>query len=1754
MSNQLPPRCDSNGLPPRYLAHLRTLLHQWLQQQFLQGDKSWSTDRLAELERAIWEGAVLTHPAKDSQREHGLLEQDWKYWVKGSAARKRLWHDHLQKQQAEQRAREIVCQEKERGKGKGSRKSPLNEADRGRLGIPSSLQTVSPASTPSRQSTRASSIVSADRQSNRREAEGSLTSRDKDKIRHENIKTDDEKQLREWCQVVSTLEGFQKLSMLKGEDWEDVNVDFFPKSTIQDIPGAFPQSGLDHPHTFDISSSAPSNAFSELGLPSDSPSKTQKSIENVRDLIKPIVCLHFPSSDGEDFDGKHHRVDGSLSTIRLRRDLSLSHRSSSSINSTHKRWWSSSGSKWSDLLPDRHTEDELIQIDFVEGQFALPTSVQESPRGSLRIKRRSSHIGTRRHSLFSALQTVPTSHVSSSILPSIASTPDDCPSSGSDTEIDDGDSTAWSGTQHDAHRDRKGMSLVISGAEDDIPRQEAAEGKIGVVGGTVVILGLTEEEDKRAVGRVMELLIYTITTMTLELDLLDAFQIPREPYVPPLLSKSPYPNATFRQSMDLLTRDKSLSLNEKKEKMSFLARLGKDTKGVFEGLLGRNRSLRRKDHSRNRPSSVAVHISPPLAILENPSISPQPISAALSEHNTTNQPYFSLFNPDSVPSPNNHHLVTLETLQKLIHSTTPGMVFPMPAILLRVKEDRIRREKAELEMRDPSEVTIDVSSGIGTKTKLELGTTIKDDPLRGRALAYRPGGQLRSGLNSLANGLDTFDGWIRLQRLFALYCVLLPPSQAHDHLEREEKRDERGAEEKVDETDVRQKEFMICQAPRPYPLPATLSIFEYLHSLQDELDEENLLCPRIGCGAEGKDHTRLFLHAGVQISVKVTDFVVKPAHDGKDVRSWVECCICRQKCNEKRLSEAAGHYPWGKLLELLIYTTILQPPICPHASSQHTFIHCFRTSSFTVNLSASSLDLFDMRFPKLQVGPNVTKRKGDKEWVLGTFDELANDEAGHTIKEKEEMAVTKDIHAFYDTLDTELGVLRKKSEKEHEITRESETDTKGLGLQETLDTLSSLSASFATSKSFLVSSLTVLATTNSMPSSQLNDIRIAFVCEIEKALTALEAWQKKYMGQSELGEIKDKVPEYAKENGRVHALPGSRLLIKEDEPASVIAYTLSSLAYFAELTKSRATGDSSHTQSPVVTVAFAKNVSVDTSTTSAITTDPVTSASTATHKWTTKIEQRDSPRDILSLRSIVKVKSDASMALDKSKSAPSPVSLTNPIPSTEVSLEQVEGVSEQGDRMEEIVKTISRATGQDQVLSSTTSHQGSLRRASLTESDKSSISYAWSAPRGQKRDDVPPSSFRLQSGRSVSSSGVMRHNAPSTSRETRFNGAKFLTVGGTPSKSSSLTINDSGWGSVTSSLANSVSSLWKFGSEVGETISSIRMRGTDRSLQSFIGPLSSMDNSLSMVEPRPHLHFTYILPDRLRLSCVVYFAQAFDSLRRRCAVDKIMVESLARTDVWDAQGGKSKAGFWMTRDKRFIVKELVSKWIVSDMHALLEISPAYFHFMAGTHNKATSLAKIVGFYTVTIKDLQSGQKRQLNLLVMENLFYNQNIVKTFDLKGIEGRRLVKKTDVDGRPDKVSKTLFDADWLEGIQKKLILFQPHAKRILLDAISLDTKFLSSQSIMDYSLLIGVDVSSNSHSLIVGLVDAIGSFNLFKTIESRGKMALNRGGDVTIIPPNQYRQRFQNAIKHYFIACPDKWSKFFRNREIYDVPSIL
>ena len=81
--------------------------------------------------------------------------------------------------------------------------------------------------------------------------------------------------------------------------------------------------------------------------------------------------------------------------------------------------------------------------------------------------------------------------------------------------------------------------------------------------------------------------------------------------------------------------------------------------------------------------------------------------------------------------------------------------------------------------------------------------------------------------------------------------------------------------------------------------------------------------------------------------------------------------------------------------------------------------------------------------------------------------------------------------------------------------------------------------------------------------------------------------------------------------------------------------------------------------------------------------------------------------------------------------------------------------------------------------------------------------------------------------------------------------------------------------------------------------------------------------------------------------------------------------------------------------------------------------------MEATASKPTVLAKLLGFYTVEVRNLENGNTQaKADLLVMENLFYDRKVTKTFDLKGIQGRKIKASSGSQ------SKTLFDGEWIEG----------------------------------------------------------------------------------------------------------------------------
>ncbi|KAJ7292858.1 hypothetical protein C8J57DRAFT_1267311 [Mycena rebaudengoi] len=279
----------------------------------------------------------------------------------------------------------------------------------------------------------------------------------------------------------------------------------------------------------------------------------------------------------------------------------------------------------------------------------------------------------------------------------------------------------------------------------------------------------------------------------------------------------------------------------------------------------------------------------------------------------------------------------------------------------------------------------------------------------------------------------------------------------------------------------------------------------------------------------------------------------------------------------------------------------------------------------------------------------------------------------------------------------------------------------------------------------------------------------------------------------------------------------------------------------------------------------------------------------------------------------------------------------------------------------------------------------------------------------------------------------------------------------------------------------------------------------------------------------------------LTIGCTVLYPEQFDALRRTYDCEKSMIESLARCVKWDASGGKSGSAFLKTRDDRFIAKELSRP----ELQTMETFAPAYFDYMSSavSADRPTLLAKVFGCYKLTFKktgkDRGPGKSKstqmQMNLLVMENLFYDRRFSKLYDLKGSTRNRHVQST---GRENEV---LLDENLVETSHLTPFYLREHSKRILRGALYNDSKFLSDINVMDYSLVCGVD--SKNNELVVGIVDYIRTYTWDKKLESWVKESAFLGGgrgEPTIVTPKQYRQRFISAMERYFPLIPDRWMK--------------
>lgn len=307
--------------------------------------------------------------------------------------------------------------------------------------------------------------------------------------------------------------------------------------------------------------------------------------------------------------------------------------------------------------------------------------------------------------------------------------------------------------------------------------------------------------------------------------------------------------------------------------------------------------------------------------------------------------------------------------------------------------------------------------------------------------------------------------------------------------------------------------------------------------------------------------------------------------------------------------------------------------------------------------------------------------------------------------------------------------------------------------------------------------------------------------------------------------------------------------------------------------------------------------------------------------------------------------------------------------------------------------------------------------------------------------------------------------------------------------------------------------------------------GEPRSLPTSMSGGRSVDEELEKSLLRAtgtHLRYQFS-EGSARMTCKIFYAEQFDALRRKCGVADRIVESLSRCLKWDSRGGRTRAVFLKTLDDRFVLKALSSV----ETAAFLRFAPSYFGIMAEAlfHDLPSVIAKMVGFFQIFIKNPVSGTDVKLDLLMMENLFYDRSPGKIFDLKGSMRNRKIQST---GEQNEV---LLDENMVEYIYESPLFAREHSKKLLRASVWNDTLFLARQNVMDYSLMIAID--EDKRELVVGIIDCIRTYTLDKKLESWIKDRGLAGGGrnrPTITSPKEYKSRFREAMARYVSHLQD------------------
>ncbi|PWN40335.1 hypothetical protein IE81DRAFT_325689 [Ceraceosorus guamensis] len=542
----------------------------------------------------------------------------------------------------------------------------------------------------------------------------------------------------------------------------------------------------------------------------------------------------------------------------------------------------------------------------------------------------------------------------------------------------------------------------------------------------------------------------------------------------------------------------------------------------------------------------------------------------------------------------------------------------------------------------------------------------------------------------------------------------------------------------------------------------------------------------------------------------------------------------------------------------------------------------------------------------------------------------------------------------------------------------------------------------------------------------INDIRKAFNDRAKSAKNRLAAWTTKHLTKTELkqlGPLDFELPEYAKPG--VHSFPGSKHLIREDEPLSIVAFSLSSRDYKGEMgaavpqqpapehnqrvlnwRTSVIPGGGSQLSSNSGVPSVAGSTSTDASRRSA-------GSSALDPDVDEDFHQAEPVRVHMKRKRRGREASILSLTLRRvgsSISAHSESQATTPTAEHVPVLDQASGIDKD-------VRTDPLEDDADASFSGL-SLDVDLATPGVSPLSPHAFDKVQSTPpTSRMRKGANPRAYDGSIASSSSVGGNSTFRAHVTQLSVRPNSlasifsrdtAELTELAGNDPDISSTSLGSSwGMGSLRAGKQET-SAAGATGSRISSHSLAPPTPSTEVPPELSTSLATSADEDALSATPRstshthnqaesPHVKHN-LFHGNTKVSCVSWFAQDFATLRRKWGiVDNDFAESLARCASWNASGGKSKSAFFKTKDERFVAKQLLTVWSVDEKEAFLEFAPAYLRYMmnAAVNDCPTLLVKIAGVYSLKVKQIGGETRLKMNIMVLENLWTGKEVSAAF---------------------------------------------------------------------------------------------------------------------------------------------------------------